>query len=28
MSGSRAPWLDIRDSLPQKGGGPGFGERD
>jgi hypothetical protein len=28
MVGSRVPWLDIHDSLPQQGGGPGFGERD
>jgi hypothetical protein len=28
MVGSRVPWLDIHDSLPQKPGGPHFGERD
>jgi len=28
MSGSKVPWLDIQDSLPRKGGGPGFGERN
>lgn len=28
MSESRVPWLDIHESLPQKGGGPRFGERD
>ena len=28
MVGSRAPWVEITDSLPQKGAGPRFGERD
>lgn len=28
MPRSQVPWLDIDDSLPRKGGGPGFGERD
>jgi hypothetical protein len=28
MVGSKAPWLDIHDSLPRRGGGPVFGERD
>ena len=28
MVGSKVPWLDICDSLPQDGDGPRFGERD
>jgi hypothetical protein len=28
MVGSKAPWVEIRDSLPQKAGGVPFGERD
>ena len=28
MVGSRAPWVEIHDSLPQEPGGPPFGERD
>jgi hypothetical protein len=28
MVGSKVPWLDIHDSLPQRPGGPPFGERD
>jgi hypothetical protein len=28
MVGSKAPWVEIRDSLPQKDGGVAFGERD
>ena len=28
MAGSKAPWLEIEDSLAQEGGGPPFGERD
>jgi hypothetical protein len=27
MLGSRAPWVEIEDSLEQKSGGPAFGER-
>ncbi len=28
MVGSKAPWVEIHDNLPQEGGGPPFGERD
>ena len=28
MVGSRAPWVEIEDSLPQEPGGVAFGERD
>jgi ankyrin repeat protein len=28
MAGSRVPWLEIHDALPQNGDGPPFGERD
>ena len=28
MVGSRAPWVEIQDSLPQEAGGVLFGERD
>jgi hypothetical protein len=28
MVGSRAPWVEIHDSLPQQAGGVPFGERD
>jgi hypothetical protein len=28
MAGSRAPWVEIRDALPQDPGGVPFGERD
>jgi hypothetical protein len=28
MVGSKAPWVEIHDSLRQEGGGPPFGERD
>ena len=28
MVGSKVPWVDICDSLPQKAGGVPFGERD
>jgi hypothetical protein len=28
MVGSKAPWVDIQDDLPQETGGPPFGERD
>jgi hypothetical protein len=28
MVGSKVPWLEIRDDLPQRPGGPPFGERD
>jgi hypothetical protein len=28
MVGSKAPWVEIHDSLPQQGGGVPFGERD
>lgn len=26
--GSKVPWFDIHDSLPQRDGGPSFGKRD
>ncbi len=28
MTGSKAPWVEIRDDLPQETGGPPFGCRD
>jgi hypothetical protein len=28
MVGSKAPWVEIQDSLPEKAGGVPFGERD
>lgn len=28
MVGSKAPWVEIQDTLPQEPGGPPFGERD
>lgn len=28
MVGSKAPWVEIRDDIPQQGGGPPFGQRD
>lgn len=28
MVGSKAPWVEIGDDLPQEGGGPPFGKRD
>jgi hypothetical protein len=28
MVGSKAPWVEIRDSLPREAGGVPFGERD
>lgn len=28
MVGSKAPWVEIHDALPQRGGGVPFGERD
>jgi hypothetical protein len=28
MVGSRAPWVEIQDALPQEAGGVLFGERD
>lgn len=28
MVGSKAPWVEIHDRLPQEPGGPPFGERD
>jgi hypothetical protein len=28
MVGSKAPWMNIADGLPQESGGPPFGERD
>ena len=28
MVGSKAPWVELRDSLPQEAGGVPFGERD
>ncbi|WP_390889900.1 GFA family protein [Roseomonas gilardii] len=28
MVGSKAPWVEICDTLPREGGGPPFGERD
>lgn len=28
MSGSKAPWVEIKDGLPQDLGGPPFGSRD
>lgn len=28
MVGSKAPWVEITDGLPQEGGGPPFGQRD
>jgi hypothetical protein len=27
-TGSKAPWVEIHDALPQEAGGPPFGERD
>jgi hypothetical protein len=26
--GSKAPWVEVSDTLPRKEGGPPFGERD